>query len=72
MPDLTEQELQSRFSYHAPTPDVEPKYVKIRETCKELAREILIQCPDSRERSVALTKLDEVMFWSNASIARNS
>lgn len=28
-------------------------------------------CPDSRELSTALTKLEEAVFWANAAIARN-
>ena len=27
-------------------------------------------CPESREKSLAVTKLEEVVFWSNAAIAR--
>ena len=29
------------------------------------------ECPDSRELSVALTKLEEAVMWANAAIARN-
>jgi len=37
------------------------------------AGEILMEeVPDGRERSVAMTKLEEVMFWANAGIARLS
>lgn len=28
-------------------------------------------CPESRERSLAFTKIDEAVMWANASIARN-
>jgi hypothetical protein len=37
----------------------------------DLAETIMCVCPNSRERSLALTKLEECMFWANASIARN-
>jgi len=70
MPALTKEELKNRFSYHDPNASTQPIYNMIRESCLNLATIIEELCPDSRERSVALTKLDEVMFWANASIAR--
>jgi len=68
---LTMEELQNRFRYHDPVGDQNERYGIIRSTCLNLASLIGEICPDSRERSVSLTKIDEVMFWANASIARN-
>jgi len=31
---------------------------------------VLQVAPDSRERSLALTKIEEAVFWANAAIAR--
>jgi hypothetical protein len=39
---------------------------------KELAEYIDTTAPDGREKSLALTHLDEVVFWTNAAIARRS
>jgi len=36
-----------------------------------LAFDIEHFCPDSREKSVAITKLEESIMWANAAIARN-
>jgi len=44
---------------------------QLKECFPLLAKNIINYCPDSRERSLALTKLEECMFWANASIARN-
>jgi len=38
---------------------------------KIFAQELCRFCPDSRERSLALTKLEEAVSWANAAIARN-
>ena len=38
---------------------------------KELAYLIDDLCPKSREKSLAITKIEEAMMWANASIARN-
>lgn len=43
----------------------------MRDTAKELAALYLEICPESRERSVALTDLETSVMWANASIARN-
>ena len=44
--------------------------VRIRLMALRFAREIDFRVLDSREKSIALTKLEEVMFWANAGIAR--
>jgi hypothetical protein len=64
-------ELEKRFTYHSPKADQPPRYEAIRAKGKELAELINNSCPDSREKSVAFTKLDEVVMWANAAIARN-
>jgi hypothetical protein len=63
--------LKNDFTYHPPKPGQPEKYVAIREKAHELAELIQEACPESREASLALTKLDEVVMWANASIARN-
>lgn len=65
------QELEKRFTYHAPKGDQAERYVVLREAVKSIATLVIELCPDSRERSLAITKLEEVVFWMNASIARN-
>lgn len=62
--------LEINFTYHAPKPGQPEKYSAIREKAKELAALYLELCPESRERSVALTELETSNFWANASIAR--
>lgn len=65
-------ELENRFSYHPPK-DTQPlKYAHIREIVHKVAAEFQHICPESRERSIAITKLEEAVMWANAAIARNS
>lgn len=73
-PELTqdqERELNKRFTYHPPQPSQPERYTKIRETAKEFAKLIMLATPASREQSLALTKLDEVVMHANSAIARN-
>ena len=37
-----------------------------------MAERLETLCPDSRELALAITKLEEVVFWANAAIARHS
>lgn len=64
-------DLENRFTYHSPKPGHAERYGALRSQAKELAYSIDGACPDSREKSLALTKLEEAVFWANASIARN-
>jgi len=63
--------LENNFSYHTPKEGQNEMYVKIRSTAKDLAYLLKELCPNSRELSLALTKLEESVFWANASIARS-
>lgn len=64
------KELENRFTYHAPASNQVKRYFILRKAVLTLATEIVTLTPPSREQSIALTKLDEVMFFANASIAR--
>ncbi len=59
------------FKYHSPKDDQSQRYEQLREKAKELACLIDELCPDSREKSLAFTNLEQASMWANASIARN-
>lgn len=63
--------IENAFAYHAPQPGQAEKYIEIRAKAKELAYLLDELCPNSREKSVAMTHLETTMMWANASIARN-
>lgn len=63
--------IERNFTYHAPKEGQPAKYVAIRDKAKELAYMIDELCPIAREQSLALTKLEESVFWANAAIARH-
>lgn len=65
-------DLVNRFKFHPATESTGPRHDEIRRDCGDLAKRLFNKLPDSREKSVAITKLEEVMFWANAAIARNS
>ena len=63
--------IDNNFKYHSPAGNQPAKYTAIRAKGKELAELINVEVPESREKSLAMTKLEEVVMWANAGIARN-
>ena len=64
-------DIDNRFTYHPPKDNQPQKYEILRHQTKNLANLINQLCPESREKSLAMTKLEESVMWANASIARN-
>lgn len=65
------KDLENRFTYHPPKPGQPAKYEWIRECAKQLAKVIDNIAPDSREKSLAITAIEEAVSWANAAIARH-
>lgn len=69
---MNSKTIENNLSYHAPSQDQIELYEEIRSQAKGFALTILKDCPESRERSLANTKLEECVMWANAAIARNN
>jgi len=66
-------DIEHRFAYHAPTTEERrDAHASMRQRCRQLADFLNDKLPEGREKFLAITKLEEVMFWGNAAIARNS
>lgn len=70
MSDTQRRIIEKNFKYHPPMDGQPQMYGAIRDTAKSFALMLNEYCPDSREKSLALTKLEECVMWANASIAR--
>lgn len=68
---MDKSQIEKNFTYQPPKEGQPEKYVALREKAKETALLINELCPDSREKSLAMTKLEETIMWANAAIARN-
>jgi len=62
--------IENNFKYHSVTLEQTEKIHNIREKAKELAY-LINDCPESRERSLAMTNLEQATMWANAAVARN-
>jgi len=65
-------DIENRFTYHAPKEGWPQKYEALRNGVKDIAKMIDSYCQESREKSLAITHLEEAVFWANASIARHA
>lgn len=60
-----------RTVYRKPTSDeAVAAHDQVRACVAAAMDVILVHVPEGRERSLALTKLEEAMFWGNAGVAR--
>jgi len=64
-------DLVNRFTYHAPQDGQGERYQKIRDTGLYVANLINAECPESPEKSLAVTRIEEAVMWANAAIARH-
>jgi hypothetical protein len=65
------KQLATTFRYHRPSGSQPERYERLRDEAAKLAHLIACNTPESREQSLALTKLEEVVMFANAAIARN-
>lgn len=66
-------DLARRFQHHPPKDEyVADRQSRVRQACHELASRINdIVGPETREKSLAITHVEEAMMWANAAIARH-
>lgn len=64
-------QVEKAFTYHPPKDDQPQRYERIRDTAKAFGFMLVEIVPNSREKSLAMTKLEEAVMWANAAIARN-
>lgn len=65
-------EIDKRFTYHQPgSQQVAQRHELVRREVGELAAYLNEILPESREKALAFTALEEALMWSNAAIARN-
>jgi len=65
-------QIDHNLTNHAPADEnVVTAMVTLRADAKFFGHTIVALCPDSREKSLALTNLEQTVMWAIAAIARN-
>lgn len=65
-------DIRWNLTNHRPTDEAIERIERLREVAIDLGEHIERVCPDTRERALAITKLEETVMWAVASIARNN
>ena len=68
---IGQKEMASRFDHHPPDDSRVVLHQRVRDAARDFAEVVEAECPTGREQSLALTKIEEAMFWANAAVARN-
>lgn len=68
---VQDTQIDNIFTYHKPFGNQAERYGFIRAAAKSLALVMRDACPESREKALALTNLQQSVMWANASIAIN-
>jgi len=71
MGKIDADEIEKRFTHHPPTGEKVAVHENIRLIYRQLADEVSNTLGESREKSLAITALEESLMWANAAIARN-
>lgn len=66
---MTQAELTEMFMHHVPKDGQPELYQAIRAKAREFAALVEETCPASREKSLAITSIQQSMMWANAAIA---
>jgi alkanesulfonate monooxygenase SsuD/methylene tetrahydromethanopterin reductase-like flavin-dependent oxidoreductase (luciferase family) len=58
---MNDSELDKIFTYHAPKGAQAEQYEMIRNAAHEFARAVNVLCPESREKSLAITSIQQAL-----------
>lgn len=73
VPPIDRDEVARRFRHYPPPDEARTlAHVHARSTVAAAAGDLADSLPECREKSLAITALEEAMFWANAAIARQS
>lgn len=75
MAQLNEAEIEKRFGFHKAAiekgSDLPAQHGELRMIFKEIAKELDDRIPDGRNKSLALTALEETSMWCHKGLAND-
>jgi hypothetical protein len=68
---MLQSDIDKRFTYHPPKDGQPAIYEQIRAEALQFATDLNQLVPDGREKSLAITHLEDAVMWANAGVARS-
>ena len=69
---MASADIDNRFDFHpATTAEKRGAHGSVRHAHKQLAEFVDEHVPAGREKALAMTKIEEALFWANAAVARS-
>ena len=66
---MTPEKIKDTFRYHSPGPEAQKTHEAIRERITETALAVANLIPESRERSLFITHMQQAQMMANAAVA---
>jgi len=63
--------IDKPYAYHAPSADGLNKITRLRKAFSDLERLIIELCPNSRQRSLAITQNEQTAMWAIKAVVFN-
>ena len=70
-PSDDQKELLERWRHLHAHGDQTARYIRLNQATRSVARLFVALCPDSRQLTIALEKLEEARHWSTQAISKN-
>lgn len=68
---MDSETIYRRFSFQNPSSTAFARINMLRDIARDYALAIQANCPESREKSLSITKLEECVMWATAAITCN-
>ena len=69
---MTPEKIRNTFRYHSPGPDNQKTHESIRELLTKTTLAVAGMIPESRERSLFITNMQQAQMMANAAVAIHS
>ena len=68
---LSKDEIEKRVTHHSPSEEGVLRHKRLSDAASAILSVIESVVPDGREKSLAITKIEEAKMWASAGVARN-
>lgn len=65
------EEISKTYSYHKPSPDGLERIIRLRQAFILLDMRVRDLAPESRERAIAITNIEQAAMWAIKSVLYN-